>query len=108
MYSAVRSPGRMPGMKPPYHLDADAGRARRRARRRDAGEPRLYRGRLQQVPPGGRLGAMLKFVRDIMHTGSEIPLATNGQTISPHPSSRLQLVSRNPPGMERACRAGAM
>src|SRR5438309_666986 len=26
--------------------------------------------------PGGRLGAMLKFVRDIMHTGSEIPLAT--------------------------------
>src|SRR5262245_14183806 len=28
--------------------------------------------------PGGRLGAMLKFVRDIMHTGSEIPLATVG------------------------------
>src|SRR5438132_5556003 len=27
--------------------------------------------------PGGRLGAMLKFVRDIMHTGSEIPLATS-------------------------------
>ena len=26
--------------------------------------------------PGGRLGAMLKFVRDIMHTGAEIPLAT--------------------------------
>src|ERR1700688_2851250 len=25
--------------------------------------------------PGGRLGAMLKFVRDIMHVGSEIPLA---------------------------------
>ncbi|HZD63449.1 MAG TPA: KpsF/GutQ family sugar-phosphate isomerase [Xanthobacteraceae bacterium] len=28
--------------------------------------------------PGGRLGAMLKFVRDIMHTGAEIPLATVG------------------------------
>jgi arabinose-5-phosphate isomerase len=28
--------------------------------------------------PGGRLGAKLKFVRDIMHTGSEIPLATVG------------------------------
>lgn len=28
--------------------------------------------------PGGRLGAMLKFVRDIMHTGAEIPLAPLG------------------------------
>ena len=28
--------------------------------------------------PGGRLGAMLKFVRDIMHTGAEIPLASVG------------------------------
>src|SRR6186997_2598277 len=32
--------------------------------------------------PGGRLGAMLKFVRDIMHTGSEIPLATVGTHMS--------------------------
>src|SRR6266511_4862605 len=32
--------------------------------------------------PGGRLGAMLKFVRDIMHTGSEIPLATVGTRMS--------------------------
>jgi arabinose-5-phosphate isomerase len=28
--------------------------------------------------PGGRLGAMLKFVRDIMHTGDDIPLAPLG------------------------------
>jgi arabinose-5-phosphate isomerase len=32
--------------------------------------------------PGGRLGAMLKFVRDIMHTGAEIPLAAVGTRIS--------------------------
>src|SRR5215510_6849717 len=32
--------------------------------------------------PGGRLGAMLKFVRDIMHTGSEIPLAAVGTRMS--------------------------
>jgi arabinose-5-phosphate isomerase len=31
-----------------------------------------------RLHPGGRLGAMLKFVRDIMHTGSEIPLAAVG------------------------------
>jgi len=32
--------------------------------------------------PGGRLGAMLKFVRDIMHTGAEIPLAPLGTAMS--------------------------
>jgi len=32
--------------------------------------------------PGGRLGAMLKFVRDIMHIGSEIPLAPLGTRMS--------------------------
>jgi arabinose-5-phosphate isomerase len=32
--------------------------------------------------PGGRLGAMLKFVRDIMHTGAEIPLANVGARMS--------------------------
>jgi len=32
--------------------------------------------------PGGRLGAMLKFVRDIMHTGDEIPLARVGAPMS--------------------------
>jgi arabinose-5-phosphate isomerase len=32
--------------------------------------------------PGGRLGAMLKFVRDIMHTGAEIPLAAVGTPMS--------------------------
>ena len=32
--------------------------------------------------PGGRLGAMLKFVRDIMHTGDEIPLAAVGTRMS--------------------------
>ena len=32
--------------------------------------------------PGGRLGAMLKFVRDIMHTGDEMPLAAVGTRMS--------------------------
>jgi arabinose-5-phosphate isomerase len=32
--------------------------------------------------PGGRLGALLKFVRDIMHTGAEIPLAPVGTRMS--------------------------
>jgi arabinose-5-phosphate isomerase len=32
--------------------------------------------------PGGRLGAMLKFVRDLMHTGDEIPLARVGTRIA--------------------------
>jgi arabinose-5-phosphate isomerase len=32
--------------------------------------------------PGGRLGALLKFVRDIMHTGDEIPLARLGTPMS--------------------------
>jgi len=32
--------------------------------------------------PGGRLGAMLKFVRDIMHTGEQIPLASVGSRMS--------------------------
>ena len=32
--------------------------------------------------PGGRLGALLKFVRDIMHTGDEIPLAPVGTRMS--------------------------
>src|SRR6478609_494226 len=35
-----------------------------------------------RLHPGGRLGAMLKFVRDIMHTGSAIPLATVGTRMS--------------------------
>ena len=32
----------------------------------------------QRLHPGGRLGAMLKFVRDIMHTGSAVPLLPLG------------------------------
>src|ERR1700751_4562596 len=32
--------------------------------------------------PGGRLGAMLKFVRDIMHTGEEVPLVPVGTPMS--------------------------
>jgi arabinose-5-phosphate isomerase len=31
-----------------------------------------------RLHPGGRLGAMLKFVRDIMHSGNEIPLVLLG------------------------------
>jgi arabinose-5-phosphate isomerase len=32
--------------------------------------------------PGGRLGAMLKFVRDVMHTGDAMPLAPQGAKMS--------------------------
>ncbi|HEX2652477.1 MAG TPA: KpsF/GutQ family sugar-phosphate isomerase [Xanthobacteraceae bacterium] len=32
--------------------------------------------------PGGRLGAMLKYVRDIMHTGDALPLASLGDRMS--------------------------
>jgi arabinose-5-phosphate isomerase len=35
-----------------------------------------------RLHPGGRLGAMLKFVRDIMHTGAEVPLAPLGTRMS--------------------------
>jgi arabinose-5-phosphate isomerase len=35
-----------------------------------------------ELHPGGRLGAMLKFVRDIMHTGDRIPLAPIGTRMS--------------------------
>jgi arabinose-5-phosphate isomerase len=35
-----------------------------------------------RLHPGGRLGAMLKFVRDIMHTGREVPLAPLGARMS--------------------------
>jgi arabinose-5-phosphate isomerase len=35
-----------------------------------------------RLHPGGRLGAMLKFVRDIMHTGREIPLVATGTLMS--------------------------
>jgi arabinose-5-phosphate isomerase len=31
-----------------------------------------------ELHPGGRLGAMLKFVRDLMHTGEAVPLAAIG------------------------------
>ena len=32
--------------------------------------------------PGGRLGALLKFVRDVMHTGDRVPLAALGTKMS--------------------------
>ncbi len=35
-----------------------------------------------ELHPGGRLGAMLKFVRDIMHTGDEMPLVAVGTRMS--------------------------
>src|SRR5262252_2724653 len=35
-----------------------------------------------RLHPGGRLGAMLKFVRDIMHTGETIPLMSLGSRMS--------------------------
>jgi arabinose-5-phosphate isomerase len=35
-----------------------------------------------KLHPGGRLGAMLKFVRDVMHSGAAIPLAAVGTLMS--------------------------
>jgi arabinose-5-phosphate isomerase len=35
-----------------------------------------------ELHPGGRLGAMLKFVRDIMHSGDAMPLVTIGTRMS--------------------------
>ena len=32
--------------------------------------------------PGGKLGAMLKFIRDIMHTGDAVPLKPLGTAMS--------------------------
>jgi len=36
----------------------------------------------RMLHPGGRLGAMLKFVRDIMHTGAAVPLVPLGTRMS--------------------------
>src|SRR6476661_1823194 len=36
----------------------------------------------RDLHPGGRLGAMLKFVRDFMHTGEAMPLAQHGAPMS--------------------------
>ena len=36
----------------------------------------------RDVHPGGRLGALLKFVRDVMHTGEKIPLVASGAAMS--------------------------
>jgi arabinose-5-phosphate isomerase len=36
----------------------------------------------RDVHPGGRLGALLKFVRDVMHTGESVPLLKSGTKMS--------------------------
>jgi len=38
--------------------------------------------KFRDLHPGGRLGAMLVFVRDVMHTGDSIPLAAPGDRMS--------------------------
>ena len=38
--------------------------------------------KFRELHPGGRLGAKLKFIRDIMHTGDAVPLARLGTTMS--------------------------
>jgi arabinose-5-phosphate isomerase len=38
--------------------------------------------KFRELHPGGRLGAMLMFVRDIMHAGAAMPLATLGDRMS--------------------------
>jgi arabinose-5-phosphate isomerase len=36
----------------------------------------------RDLHPGGRLGAKLKFIRDLMHTGASVPLISRGATMS--------------------------
>jgi arabinose-5-phosphate isomerase len=36
----------------------------------------------RDLHPGGRLGALLKFVRDFMHTGDAVPTVRNGAAMS--------------------------
>ena len=49
--------------------------------------------------PGGKLGAMLKFVRDLMHTGNAIPVIAGAPPGSTGPSSHLSASARQrPPG----------
>jgi arabinose-5-phosphate isomerase len=38
--------------------------------------------KFRELHPGGRLGAKLKFIRDIMHTGDAVPLAPRGTKMS--------------------------
>ena len=38
--------------------------------------------KFRELHPGGRLGAKLKFIRDIMHTGDAVPLASLGTRMS--------------------------
>ena len=72
----------LPAQPRTHHLLADAAGARRRAGDRAAGRPRLYLGGIRPLHPGGKLGAMLKFARDIMHTGEAVPPKPLGARMS--------------------------
>ena len=55
---------------------------RRRAGDRAAGRPRLHLGGFRVLHPGGKLGAMLKYVRDLMHAGDAVPIKPLGTRMS--------------------------
>ncbi len=59
----------------PHHFDDHADGTRRCRGGCAADAPRLYRRRLPPIHPGGRLGARLRRVRDLMHEGEAVPLA---------------------------------
>ena len=63
-------------------LDADAAGTGRCACHCAAGKPRFHRARFAELHPGGRLGALLKFARDVMHSGAAIPLVRAGTRMS--------------------------
>ncbi len=54
-------------------LDDDAAGAGRRAGDRAARGPRLHRARFPRPSSGGKLGAKLAHVREVMHTGDRVP-----------------------------------
>ena len=56
------------------HLHHAATRARRRAGGGADRGPRLYRARFRVFHPGGKLGARLHKVDDLMHAGDDMPL----------------------------------
>ena len=49
---------------------------------RAAGRPRLHSTDFSVLHPGGKLGAMLKYTRDLMHSGDAVPLKPLGTKMS--------------------------
>src|SRR5882762_2452992 len=55
--------------------------------------------KFRDLHPGGRLGAMLVFVRDVMHAGAAMPLATLGTKVS----TAIAEMSRRGSGYAAGC-----